>query len=71
MAFLGGYDLWLVLSIAVVTYTLIDISRARALSTTAAVAWVLLVVLVPLVGPALWFFVGRPRLRTRPRPPAR
>ncbi len=63
MPFLSGYDVWLVLSIAVVTYALVDISRHRGLSTPAAVLWVLLVVLLPFVGPALWFFVGRPRVR--------
>lgn len=63
MAFLTGYDVWLVLSIAVVTATLLDIGRVRGLSAGAAVGWVLLVVLVPVAGPALWFVVARPRLR--------
>lgn len=63
MAFLTGSDLWIVLSIAVVAYALVDVARHRGLSTAAAAGWVLLIVLVPLVGPALWFFVGRPRVR--------
>lgn len=50
--------------LAILVFTLVDLamidsSRVRALPKF---AWILIVILLPVVGIALWFFVGRERL---------
>lgn len=58
--------LWIALVVAAVVFVIyalvdcafIDRSRVRGLSKP---AWVLLILLVPVVGALLWFFVGRGR----------
>lgn len=52
--------------VAVVDIVLIDPSRVRALPKW---AWVVISILLFIVGPLLWFFVGRIRLE-RPVPSA-
>jgi hypothetical protein len=54
-AVLGIGLLALLLFVAV----LVDIARARHLSRLAKAAWVLIALVFPLLGPALWFFIGR------------
>jgi cbb3-type cytochrome oxidase subunit 3 len=49
--------------VAVVDIVLIDPSRVRALPKW---AWVVISILLFIVGPLLWFFVGRIRLERAP-----
>jgi hypothetical protein len=52
---------------AVLIYTLVDIalidsSRVKALPK---ILWVLIVIVLPIIGAVLWFFLGRERLNER------
>jgi sorbitol-specific phosphotransferase system component IIC len=40
---------------------LVGVVRAQRASLSDRLLWVLIVVFLPLIGPLLWFFVGRPR----------
>lgn len=48
----------LLLIFAVVDIAVIDRARIRALPRA---AWIVIAILLPIVGPVLWFFVGRQR----------
>jgi hypothetical protein len=52
----------LLLVVAIVDIVLIDPSRVRGLPKW---AWAIICVLLAIVGPLLWFFVGRERLEPR------
>jgi Phospholipase_D-nuclease N-terminal len=58
---------WL-LTIALTTYALVDCVQTddRQVRSLPKVAWVLLIVLVPIVGALTWFIAGRPE-RGKPR----
>lgn len=48
------------LALAVVLVALIGIARSHQLSSAARAVWVLIVLAFPLLGPVLWFVIGRP-----------
>lgn len=52
-----------ILGIAVIVYALFDclMSRSSAVRSISKPAWVLTILLVPLLGAGLWFLFGRPR----------
>lgn len=57
---------WLVLMalvLAMLVSAIVSIARSAANSTT-KVLWVLVVLLFPVVGPILWYLVGRRSVRT-------
>lgn len=65
-----GRVLPIVVAIALLVYALIDClqtdsARFRSLNR---VAWVAIIVLVPIIGPVLWLVLGK--VRTRPQRPA-
>jgi hypothetical protein len=43
--------------------TVVSIARDRAASRTAKAVWVLIALLLPLLGPILWFTIGRKSVR--------
>ncbi|WP_404286424.1 PLD nuclease N-terminal domain-containing protein [Glutamicibacter arilaitensis] len=58
------------ISVALMIYTLIECARTerhrvRSLPKT---AWIVIVILLPLIGPGLWFVLGRPQSGSR-KPP--
>jgi uncharacterized membrane protein len=57
-AALGGAALLVVLA-------LVSIWRSRVHSRRAKAVWIVLAVLVPVLGPAAWFLLGRERRRIR------
>ncbi|MCW1250058.1 PLDc N-terminal domain-containing protein [Acaricomes phytoseiuli] len=59
--------------LGVTIYALIDCLRTErgSVRTLPKPAWILLIVLLPAVGAALWFFLGRPRRQAGPARPAR
>lgn len=61
--------LFLVLvGVAVIVYALIDciMTKAYEVRSISKPAWLLTIILVPLVGAGLWFLFGRPRSNGRP-----
>ncbi|GAB3534687.1 hypothetical protein GCM10027403_11060 [Arthrobacter tecti] len=52
-----------ILGIAVIIYALFDciMSRGNAVRSISKPAWILTILLVPLLGAGLWFLFGRPR----------
>ena len=56
------------LSLALTVYCVIDAFQTdeRDMRSLPKVAWVLLVVLFPVVGPVSWLLFGRPRRRSAP-----
>lgn len=49
-----------VVMIALLVVALISLARsAKSLSTSQALIWTLVAILVPIVGPLAWLFVGR------------
>ena len=62
------------LSLALTVYCVIDAFQTDEadMRTLPKVAWVMIVVLLPVVGPVAWLLGGRPRRGTPPsRPPQR
>lgn len=59
-----------ILGIAVIIYALFDciMSRSNAVRSISKPAWILTILLVPLLGAGLWFLFGRPREGGRPAP---
>ncbi len=59
-----------ILGIAVIVYALFDcvMSRSDEVRSISKPAWILTILLVPLLGAALWFMFGRPRRGGRPTP---
>ncbi len=57
------------LSLALTVYCLIDAAQTdeTAVRTLPKIAWILLILLVPLVGPVAWLVAGRP-LKTTATP---
>lgn len=60
----AGYDLaWTavcVVMLALLLWALVSLARhAKALTATQALAWTLVAILVPVVGPLCWLFIGR------------
>lgn len=60
----AGYDIvWSIVAIAVVALmitALVSLARsARRLTAVQALAWVLIVLLVPLLGAVAWLWIGR------------
>lgn len=53
-----------VLALLLIVVVLVDIARAHHLSGLARAVWVLIALAFPLVGPILWFLIGR---RDNPR----
>jgi hypothetical protein len=67
-----GRVLPIVVGIALLVYALIDClqtdsARFRSLNR---VAWIAIIVLIPLVGPVLWLVIGKVRARPQRRPAA-
>lgn len=65
----------ILVAVAIVVYALIDciMTKAHSVRSISKPAWILTIVLVPLLGAGLWFLFGRPRAsgprgRTRPAP---
>ena len=65
----------ILVAVAVVVYALIDciMTKAHSVRSISKPAWILTIVLVPLLGAGLWFLFGRPRPtgsrgRVRPAP---
>ncbi len=56
-----GYSLWGLLVLAADIWAIINIVQSKASDGT-KILWVLLVILLPLIGLILWFFLG-PRER--------
>lgn len=59
-----------VVILAIYVYGLVDVIRTdkhltRGFSKT---TWIIMVALLPLIGAALWFLIGRPRASATPRP---
>ena len=61
------------LSFALTVYCVIDAFQTdqAEIRTLPKVAWVLLVVLVPVLGPVAWLLLGRPTRRSTSRGPQR
>lgn len=60
----AGYDIaWTAVTVLVVALTvvaLVALARsAKQLTSTQALLWTLIVLLVPVIGPAAWLFIGR------------
>lgn len=57
-----------ILGIAVIVYALFDcvMSRSNSVRSISKPAWILTILLVPLLGAGLWFLFGRPRQGGRP-----
>lgn len=53
----------IVVAIAVVIYALVDaaMSNARRVRGVSKPAWLIIILLVPVIGALLWFTLGRPR----------
>ena len=50
-------------------YAIVDASLTRSPNALPRYAWVLLTIFLPIVGPLLWFIVGRPRISRAPGAP--
>ncbi len=57
-----------VLLLALTVYALVDCLLTRRGAVPRRWAWVLLILLLPLIGPMAWLLLGRPR-RQPPKPP--
>ena len=60
----GGYDIaWSVITVLVIALTVVALvvlaRSARRLTSVQALVWTLVVLFVPLVGPAVWLTIGR------------
>lgn len=63
------YILLVVVAVAVIVYALIECirSRPREVRSISKPAWILTILLVPLIGALLWFLFGRPRSTPQPQ----
>jgi Phospholipase_D-nuclease N-terminal len=63
------YILLAVVAVAVIVYALIECIRSRPqeVRSISKPAWILAILLVPLIGAALWFLFGRPRSGPQPQ----
>lgn len=61
MPSLGGWELVVVslLSFALFICALVSIARQRTASVIARALWVVVCLIVPILGPILWFAVGK------------
>ncbi|WP_028279506.1 PLD nuclease N-terminal domain-containing protein [Arthrobacter sp. H5] len=59
-----------IVGVAVIVYALFDciMSRAEEVRSISKPAWVITILLVPLLGAGLWFLFGRPRSGGSPSP---
>lgn len=59
----AGYDIvWsmvMVALLALAVLALVSIGRAREVTGWRTLAWIVVVLALPLVGPVLWFLLGR------------
>lgn len=54
-----AWSSFLMVALATLVVSLVQIGRAPYLSSTARAIWVLIVLFVPIAGPVVWFFVSR------------
>ena len=57
--FVLGALVLLVLALVLLVLALVQIARTSELSSTGRAIWVLIVLFVPIVGPVVWFSIGR------------
>ncbi|WP_072313026.1 PLDc N-terminal domain-containing protein [Agrococcus sp. Marseille-P2731] len=60
------WSLVVIVVVALAAAALWQILRARDLSGTQVLLWVLIVIVAPVVGALGWFALGRPRRRANP-----
>ena len=46
-------------ALGLLVFALVQIARSSELSSTGRAIWVLIVLFVPIVGPVVWFSIGR------------
>ncbi|MGF9661106.1 PLD nuclease N-terminal domain-containing protein [Arthrobacter crystallopoietes] len=63
------YILLVVVAVAVIVYALIECIRSRPqeVRSISKPAWILTILVVPLIGALLWFLFGRPRSTPQPQ----
>jgi hypothetical protein len=67
---LGGLTVWhLLILLALVIWIVALVQIARSKGTAGAiVGWIAVVTLLPVVGPIIWFAIGRRTLRSTQQP---